>query len=493
MKRLILILILPIVALLFDPAVLLAEEGFPDSPAGNRAEEVFELLNGTSSTTVEDYVQNSFTPTFRDAFPMDMHLGLFAMVQESFGKLRLVSTEEFVANQVVVAVCNLNGDKYLQYTIDVEADEPHRIARMGVTPIPSPEGAPPPKESEVKSEKQPPEEQEIKDLDIDELREWLDTKVVNDEFSGVVLVARNGEKLFHEAYGLASKRFNVENTLDTRFNLGSINKVFTSVAISKLMDGSKVSIDDPIGRYLDIFPDDISEKVTVRHLLNMEAGWGDYWGNESYLAKQNDIRAISDYMEFLKDVPLDFEPGATNQHCNTCFMVLGAIIEAVTGRNYFDYIRETVYRPAGMINSDSYDRDSPVQNIAVGYTRQNPYIPESSEERWANTYLLSPKGAADGGGYSTTEDMLKFGAALRQYKLLSPQYTHFLLKHFRGSPEDADEFPNGPLRVAGGAPGVSTSVNLFLAGGYDVVVLSNYDFPAAMTIANEIIAKTRPH
>ena len=486
MKTCNVVLILSVVTLLISPAGLLAENGFPDSPAGIRAHEMFELLNGTSSTTPKDYVQNEFAPAFRDAFPMDMHLGLFDRVQHDLGELTLVSADEPMANQVDVVVRNSAGDKYLQITISVEPDEPNRIARMGVRPIPPPEGAASQQQPEKQKEKQQLADQEVNDLDVDALREWIDAKAANDEFSGVVLVARNGEKLFHEAYGQASKRFNVKNTLDTRFNLGSINKAFTSVGIAKLMEDGKITIGDPIGKHLDIFPADISEKVTIRHLLCMEAGWGDYWDNESYLVKQKDLRAISDYMAFLKDVPLDFEPGATNQHCNTCFMVLGAIIEAVTGQDYFDFIRETVYEPAGMSNSDSYDRDNPVRNIAVGYTRQNPHIPESSDERWANTYFLSPKGAADGGGYATAEDMFKFGVALRQHKLLSPRYTHFLLNQFRGSPEEAGESSNQPFRVAGGAPGVSTCVNLLMPGGYDIIVLSNYDFPVAMTVIKEI-------
>jgi D-alanyl-D-alanine carboxypeptidase len=248
-----------------------------------------------------------------------------------------------------------------------------------------------------------------------------------------------------------------------------------------------LSIDDPIGKYLTQFPKEIAEKVTIRFLLNMRSGWGDYWGNEYYLSHKDQLRSVSDYMDFIKDIPLDFEPGTNFQHSNTGFEVAGAIIEAVTGMDYFDYIKKYIYEPAGMANTDSYNRDGPVKNLAVGYTNMNPNAPEGKEYIWNNTYMLSPRGTPAGGGYSTVEDLLKFDNTLRNYKLLDTTYTNYLISRFQGSPGDPFSPPKKTYRIVGGAPGVNAFLGMDFQSSYSIIVLSNYDFPVAMEVARGII------
>jgi CubicO group peptidase (beta-lactamase class C family) len=192
-------------------------------------------------------------------------------------------------------------------------------------------------------------------------------------------------------------------------------------------------------------------------------------------------------MEFIKDIPLDFEPGTNFQHCNTCFEVLGALIEAITGMDYYDYIKDNIYKPAGMENTGCYDKDGPVGNIAVGYTNMNPDAPGGNEYGWNNLYMMPPKGSPAGGGFSTAEDMLKLDIALRNFKLLNRDYTHYLSRRFNGSPEDPFEPPGRVSLSAGGAPGISAVLARDLNFGYTMIVLSNYDYPVAMDAANEIM------
>jgi CubicO group peptidase (beta-lactamase class C family) len=308
------------------------------------------------------------------------------------------------------------------------------------------------------------------------------------KFSGAVLIARYGKSVFERAYGYASKRFDVGNTPETKFNLGSINKIFTSIAILQIAEEGKLSLDDPIGRYLDMFPSDIAENVTIRHLLVMSSGWGDYWENADFEAGQFRRRTVSDYMEFIKDMPLDFEPGTDTQHSNTGFEVAGAVIEKVTGEDYFDYIRTHIYLPLGMTDTDSFHRDGPVKNLATGYTDFTPEEETSGGYEWSNTYLLSPRGTPAGGGYSTIRDMLKIDQALRTNTLLSEDYTRIIWNGFRGNPGD----PINPLILdgmwvsAGGAPGISAILAVGIKSGLTCIVLSNYDFPVAMKVFAEI-------
>jgi D-alanyl-D-alanine carboxypeptidase len=324
--------------------------------------------------------------------------------------------------------------------------------------------------------------------DLDQLHQFLLKKEKAGEFSGAVLIARDGTPLFENAYGYASKRFDVRNTLDTKFNLGSINKLFTSIAILQLADGGKVSLDDPIGKYLDIFPSHIAEKVTLRQLLDMSSGWGDYWENADFKASQFNLRTVPDYMEFIKDIPLDFEPGTSIQHCNTGFEVAGAVIEKVTGDDYFEYIRSHIYEPLGMKDTDSFHRDGPAKNLATGYTDLTPEGEPGGGYQWSNMYLLSPRGTPAGGGYSTVTDLLEISKALRNNTILSEDYTRIIWNAFRGEPGD----PINPLILermwvsAGGAPGISAILAIGIDSGLTCIVLSNYDFPVALDIFKEI-------
>jgi CubicO group peptidase (beta-lactamase class C family) len=166
---------------------------------------------------------------------------------------------------------------------------------------------------------------------------------------------------------------------------------------------------------------------------------------------------------------------------------MGAIIEVVSGMDYFDYIRENIYKRVGMKNSDSFDRDGPADNLAVGYTNMNNLATDNEKYAWSNAYILSPRGTPAGGGYSTTGDLLKFDNALRSYKLLNQAYTHFLFNRWEGSPEDDPGLPLRISRTAGGAPGVSADIARDFKHGYTIIVLSNYDFPVANEVAAEII------
>ncbi len=310
---------------------------------------------------------------------------------------------------------------------------------------------------------------------------WKDGK-----FSGSVLVANNGKILFHETCGYADKRFKVFNKPDTKFNLGSLNKSFTAVAILQLAEEGKLGIDDTIGKYLDYFPKDIGGKVTIRQLLNMTSGWGDYWNNEYFEQHKDDLRSVGQYMKFIKDIPLDFAPGSRMQHSNIGFEVAGAIIEKVSGMDYFDYIREKIYKPCGMTNSGSFDRDGPAENLAVGYTNNNDNGKADTNFNWENTYMLSPKGTPSGGGYSTTEDMLKFDNALRNGRLIGKDYINFMNNGFHGNIGDPF-IARRTLRSVGAAPGVCAFYASDMKDGFTIIVLSNYDPPVGIEAGNEII------
>ncbi|MCK5453014.1 MAG: beta-lactamase family protein [Calditrichia bacterium] len=458
---------------------------FPNTPAGQRAKEVVDLLNSSNSFDLEDYIKNQYAPDFRDAFPLAAHKAIFQTTETMFGTVKVVDIPKSTENEISIVLKAETKDAWLNLNLQVEPNDPHRIVSMGLGPGTRPDNMD--SGEELEGEGKPRKEKAALFSNPEELHQYLLKKAEASEFSGVVLIAKGGEPLFQKAYGYASKRFDVPNKVSTKFNLGSINKIFTTVAITQLMEKGKLSIDDPIGKYLNTFPREIADKVTIRHLLNMRSGWGDYWGNEYYLSHRDRLRTVSDYMEFIKEMPLDFEPGANFQHSNTGYEVAGAIIEAVSGMDYFDFLKKNIFELSGMTNTDSYHRDGPVKDLAVGYTNMNRNDPEGKSYEWNNTYMLSPRGTPAGGGYSTGEDLLKFDQALRNNKLLNSAYTQYLISRFHGSLGDPFSPPKNVYRIVGGAPGISAYLGMDFQSSHTIIVLSNYDFPAAMEVAEEII------
>ncbi len=450
----------------------------PKTPAGKRAQEIIDLLNETGSNKLDDYIQNNFAPGFRDAFPVAAHKSVFQQTQPIFEKVTPAEILESSEDAISIVLKSETKAAALNLVLKVEPDKPYRIATMGFKPYAAGNATPSNKISEKSG---------TRATTLEELNDKLLEMAYANQFSGTMLIAKDGKPIFKNAYGLASKRFDVPNNIETKFNLGSVNKIFTEVAMTQLIQQGKVSIDDPIGKYLKMFPKDVGEKVTIRHLLDMTSGWGDYWDNEYYLAHKDRLNSVSDYLEFIRNMPLSAEPGTKFQHSNTGYEVAGAIIEAVSGMDYYDYIRNNIYEPAGMSNSDSYFRDSPISNLAEGYTNMNPNDSVQKDYTWENTYILAPRGTPAGGGYSTVDDLLKFDIALRSGVLLNEKFTRYLLSRFRKTPEATVDLPKNIYRIAGGAPGVNAFLGMDFQDNYTVIILSNYDFPAAMDISNDII------
>jgi CubicO group peptidase (beta-lactamase class C family) len=331
---------------------------------------------------------------------------------------------------------------------------------------------------------------------IEGLATFLEQLVADDQFSGVVLVARNGMPLFKQAYGLASKVFNVPNRIDTKFNLASMNKMFTGVAIAQLAEQGGLSFSDSIGKYLPEYPKAIAEKVTIHHLLTHTSGIGSYW-NDRFDATWATLRTVQDFLSLFIDDPLAFEPGEKWQYSNAGYVVLGAIIEQVSGQSYFDYVKEHIYRPAKMDNTDAYEMDRPPLNIAIGYTRTGLEREPELRSRRNNLFLHVVKGGPAGGGFSTVEDLLNFSIALQEHRLLTEEYTNIVLTGKVNLPEPQkiptsyaygffDETINGHRVVghAGGAPGINCRFQIYMDLGYTVVVLSNYDPPAGTQVTD---------
>jgi D-alanyl-D-alanine carboxypeptidase len=324
---------------------------------------------------------------------------------------------------------------------------------------------------------------------FEELSTFLQKQTKANRFSGVVMVLDGWSPVFQHAYGYADKRTKRKNNAETKFNLGSITKVFTSVAVLQLAQSGKLRLDDPLSRFLPDFPRDVADKVTIRHLLQHKSGWGAYWDSDEFVKNKHKLRKIADYLAFLKDLPLDFEPGTKHQYSNTGYEVLGGVIEAASGKDYYEYVRENIYDPAGMASSGSYPTDEAVDNLAIGYTNFDQWEhprPVGRDFSHVNTDIKPIRGTAAGGSYSTAGDLARFVKALADGKLLDRRYTTMFMNGFKDVDVVPDK-PTGQIGVAGGGPGVNAGLEWDFTGGRVVIVLSNYDPPTAEDLTVRIM------
>ena len=258
----------------------------------------------------------------------------------------------------------------------------------------------------------------------------LDQKAQNDEFSGVVAIWQDGQPLIEAAHGWAHRGFAIPNRLETRFRLASIGKMFTAVATLQLIAQNKFTLDTPIHDLIDLSQTTIPVNVTIFHLLTMSSGIAD-WFEESetweadwaalcrehplYLLRQN-----ADYLPLFSQKPPNFVAGERYQYNNAGYILLGLAIEAMTGLDFFEAVRQLVFVPAGMAGADFISLDAVAPNLAEGY------VPENSGWR-KNVYSTTPSAAADGGAVATAADLYQFSVGLRNGRLLPPHLTQAML------------------------------------------------------------------
>lgn len=291
----------------------------------------------------------------------------------------------------------------------------------------------------------------------------LDSLAKAGRFSGVVVLGKGGTPVFQMAYGMADREERRANNLETAFNLGSINKAFTQIAILQLQAAGKLNLDSTLARYWPEYPNqEIARKVTIRQLMRHASGiGGDIFAAPSG-GRRSDIRKLQNYLPLFVNVPLQFEPGTRTAYSNAGYLVLGLLIERLSGESYYTYVLDHIFEPAGMTRTGSFAVDSLPPNTAIGYTRgDEDALVDAPVHR--NTSELPGRGSSAGGGYSTAQDLLKFLKALREDRI-------------------ASGLPAG-LGIAGGAAGMNAVLEGDLPGGYDLVVLANLDPPAAMSVA----------
>jgi len=327
-------------------------------------------------------------------------------------------------------------------------------------------------------------------LQAKELKQELDDylKAAHEvwKFHGAVLVAKDGKVLFKKGYGMANIELGVPNTTEMKFQIGSITKQFTATAIMQLQEKGLLSLDDPITKHLPDYPKETGDSITIHHLLSHTSGIPNYTNMPGVMDNKALKISVEDLMATFKDEPLDFEPGEKYQYSNSNYIVLGAIIEKLSGKAYEDYIQENIFEPLGMDNSGYDHRDRIMKNRAAGYSQD-----EKGELVNAEFVHMSTPYAA-GALYSTVGDMFIWDQALYTDKLLKKSSLDKMFTPNKGNYGYGwviqDSFGHKCIWHNGGIFGFYTTIDRWVDDKVCVVVLSNNDGAPVETISRSLAA-----
>lgn len=324
-------------------------------------------------------------------------------------------------------------------------------------------------------------------------------------FSGAMLFAENGRVIFSRAYGVADRKRRIPNTVRTRFGIGSLNKMFTAVAILQLVEAGKINLTASLATYLPDYPNRaVASKVTIHQLLTHTAGLPDvFYGDllSDVLDHRNELRTLADYVKRYGKLGLESKPGSW-AYSNYGFILLGVVIEKVTGQSYYDYVQQHVYAPAGMTSTGSPPYDQALPDRAIGYFMWPAPTASVPTTSWVpNTNWLPYRGTPAGLGYSTVEDLARFARALLNHKLLDSEHTELLItgeirprptaggghnpdvsfgpgvKYAYGFEDARDASGNGWVGHGGGWEGMMGDFRIYPKSGNVAVTLTNMFTP----------------
>jgi len=436
-----------------------AQPVIPDTPMGKVLSDYLDAFNSGDAGRIE---------AFNNAYHFDMkpadQLGFY----RQSGGFAFKKVENSDATSINALVQEKDSDAILRLSMRQAAtpEAPKLSIQLGDIPRPAEYAIPRLAQADA-----------IKALDARAAQ-----LAAQDKLSGAMLIARKGKIIYSHTWGLADRASKTPVTLNTKFRLGSDNKMFTAVAVLQLVAAGKISLDGKVGDYLPDYPNkEAAEKVTVRMLLSHSGGTGDFFGPE-FEKNRLKLKHNEDYVALFGNKAPVFEPGTKERYSNFGFVILGSIVQHVSGEDYYDYVRRHIFETAGMTDSGSLPENEAVRGRATGYMwKDGAWTP--------NTDTLPWRGMAAGGGYASARDLLKFAQTLESGKLLpialKDQATHFQTKgkwYGFGFAINGESGPEHWYGHGGGAPGMNADLRVFPGSGTVIVTLANVD----PTVANRL-------
>jgi D-alanyl-D-alanine carboxypeptidase len=445
------------------------------TPARARLQQMLTAVNSGDRGTIEAFTKANYSPNGKDLPGVDR--GLYSHKQ--FGGFDLLEIDDDRPHQLHGWLRAKDSDAVLELVVETETRTPHRITYLYIDWGNAPATFRPARISEGAA--------------VEAWRTDTARRATADKFSGAILLMRGDQVLLREAYGFADREARVANTVDTRFRTASTSKMFTAAAVLRLVQDGKLKLDDRIDRIVPALAGKPIAPATIHQLLGHTSGAGNFYGPRLD-EHRKELQTHDDFVRVFGGDPLLFKPGEKFEYNNLGYIWLGAAIEHASGKSFYDYLEEVVFKPAGMTNTDTPPAEVDMKGRAFGYIKP----PGEREWRSAAQYLDYRADGA-GGAWSTIDDLQRFLSALRGHRILNEKYTELMLAqkaeawkgHGHGYGVWIDNYPGGGLWIGGiGGEMGSNSEAWFTPGsGYQVVVLSNFDPGAAMVVSEHIRAR----
>ncbi|MDP9421306.1 MAG: beta-lactamase family protein [Pseudomonadota bacterium] len=468
------------------PASAQVQPASTSNPSATAAETattaLLRALNGSEAERVA-LVKSAFSKRSLNREDDDARLRWLNKIAADTGGFTIASQSPQGERMVEAILRSKHGGKFGKLVIFISKEEPGKINDLFLLPARDP--------AKVKGEAWPVGPLSLSRIGL-EIEKRASALAAEDKFSGVVLVAKDGKVIVNRAYGLADQQWRIPNRTDTAFHLGSIGKMFTATAIMRLAAEDRLSLDDPLAKWVPEYPSAEGAPITLRQLLTHSAGIGE-WDGRAIRRPLTGAEAAA-----TMTTPLQFAPGERFSYSNAGFVLLGAVIEKATSLPLAEALQQLVFDRVGMKRTGLWPVTSIVPNRATGYLHSED-DPLGLAPRYSNEQFLGHGADGSGGEYSTTTDMFAFLSALGEGRLLGKLTDEMLTPrvNFAGASRpskygygvDRGSCAGHPMfGHEGGGPnsGVSSLAYRTVDTRWTIIVLSNYDPPFPGDLAMSI-------
>lgn len=304
------------------------------------------------------------------------------------------------------------------------------------------------------------------------------------QFNGAVLIARGDQLLLKKGYGFANYEWGIKNTPQTKFRIGSLTKQFTAAAILQLQEQGLLSVDDALSEYIPDYPE--GDRITLHHLLTHTSGIFDITSIPGFLESTVNPSPVEETIEWFKHKPMDFEPGSDYKYSNSGYVLLGHIIEKVSGQRFGDYLKTHIFEPLNMHNSGQDLHQTLLEDRASGYSMDE-------DNRLMNARYIDMSVPIGGGSlYSTVEDLYLWDRALYEGPILNQNsleamFTPYLANYAYGWGV-VELFGRKRISHTGGINGFASNIARYVEDDLVIIVLSNFEFAPMVQISRDLAA-----
>jgi len=458
----------------------------PQNAIGRTLRDWLAAVNSGDGAAIAKFVESRFSANaLRFQRSAAQFTEYFKKLHRQSGGLDVVSfTPAAGAGPTAMLVKARNGDAYARITAGMDRAEPEKLSGLGIDRARSPNASISTSRPAALTEKSV----------ISDIEAHLAKSAAEGLFSGVVMIAKDDRVLLQNAYGFADREARIPNSLETKFHLASIGKMFTAAAIAQLVTAGKISFDDTVGKAYPDFPvPEIAQKITIRQLLTHSAGLGTFFESPGF-KRGKVFRNAAEQIEVYKNEKLFFEPGTGWRYSNAGYALLAAIIEHHSGKTYPEYLRENIFRPLNMRDTYTAVPGAAEPGASVFY-RQSPDDPMGIEPYDGDRDLAKGQVMGFGGGFSNAGDLFKFLRAYRTGKLLGKEMTEQLFSFSvnqdasgsRRSALGVVEYQVNGETIRGHVGGSRSEVEMLWNSGYTVIIMTNVQPPTVQAFSGPII------